>query len=150
MPRPSVMPGELQEKARTILTKYGIDYDGRYFRLSNPNGRYSWNQFHTSFFFSMPLQRIGGCCGVIEMHQCTPPTKWEFFPVDITPDEWTTLFKYHVRDVLFRANRRIALVTLINSQKEFVPFLEAADFKLVSTGFNPSTRRNNNIWVLSI
>lgn len=152
MARPAIMPTELRTAAKAILAKYNIEYTGTAFRIEKPNFNPAyglWARYDAHQFFTMSSRRIGGCCGVIEMYQCEAPTDHRL-PVAITTDEWITLFKYHVRHILQIHHRRIGLVTLINSQTAFVPYLEAAGFKLVATGFNPSTRRNNNIWVLSI
>jgi hypothetical protein len=147
MPRPAIMEPELKKEAEAIIAKYGLEYTGHSFRKPKPI-QSTWDR-HYYFQFFIDPRRLQGCCGVIEMHQCYVPRE-ATFPAGITSDEWTTLFKFHVRDILHRAQRRMALVTLINSQKAFIPFLQAAGFKKVSEGFNPGTRRKVNVWALSI
>lgn len=147
--RQAIMPIGLVREARAILQKYNIRYAEGNFQVDKPNPQYTWDWHFNHRFFTGP-QRLRGCCAVIEMFMCYEPPPRDRFPVDITPEEWITVFKWHVRDILKRQNRRMALVTLDNTQRSFVPFLEAAGFTIVSTGYNPGTRHTVTIWVLNL
>lgn len=147
--RQAIMPVGLARAAQAILQKYNIRHAEGTFQVDKPNAPDSWDRYFNHTFFSEP-QRLRGCCAVIEMFMCYAPPPRDRFPVDITPEEWITLFRWNVRDILKRKNRRMALVTLDNTQISFVPFLEAAGFTIVSTGYNPGTRHTVTIWVLNI
>lgn len=151
MARPQILPRELRQAGDAIIEKYGLSYDGHTFRKAKINVLPSafWDRHYTFSFFA-GAYRLPACCGVIEMQHCHPPPAHTLFPVDVTPEEWITLFKYHVRNLLSREGRRMALITLINSQRAFVPFAEAAGFEKVSEGYNPGTRHKVAVWALSI
>lgn len=152
MARPRILPAELLRDGQAILAKYGLEYDGHMFKKVKPlrpDAGWTWDRFWTFNFFA-GSSRLSACCGVIEMQHCQVRPAHTLFPVDVTPEEWITLFKYHVRYTLHRATRRMALITLINSQRAFIPFAEAAGFEKVSEGYNPGTRHKVAVWALSI
>lgn len=147
MARAPIISLKLIEDAQAILTKNNMTYDGDIFRKEKTTAQFSWDRFYTHRFFTGP-RVFSGCCGVIEMATCYPPVAARF--PGVSHEEWKTLFHYHVRHVLSGYRRRMAVITLINSQKAMIPFVQYAGFNQVSTGFNPGTRRNVNLWALSI
>lgn len=149
MRRPPVLPSTLKRLAKAIMKKHGFDYDSESFRKAKPEGHEYWDSHYEFQFFGNP-NTLAGCCGVIEMYECYPPPFKGQFPVELTPEEWHTLFQYNVREVLFCANRRMAIATLIDSQKDLFPFFEGAGFTKVSEGYNPDTNNKVTVWSLSI
>lgn len=148
MPRPAIMPKELRIEAQAILDKHRIEFDGHFFSKPKPNPLYSWDSHWKFSFFSSP-DRLNGCCGVIEFHDVFNPSP-NFFPNDLSEDEWATLFNYNVRKVLQNHFRRMGLITLINSQKQQSMYAVKAGFEKVSEGYNPGTRHKVSVWALSI
>lgn len=148
MARPPIVDAEVKRQADEIMGRYGMTYTSDFmFCMEKQGSQFSWDRFHSHRFFSNP-NRLNGCCGVIEMQTCYAPSRNRF--PGVTLDEWKILFHFHVRDLLRVHHRRMALITLINSQKALVPLVQYAGFNLVSTGFNPGTRRKVNLWALSI
>lgn len=70
--------------------------------------------------------------------------------VDLTSDELGELFKHAVAQELRRANRKQAIATTTQSQKQAAAWLEGAGFKPVGTSKNPGSGNDVTIWVLSI
>lgn len=149
MPRSKIMPKELRKEAKKILVKHGLEFDGYCFLKPKPEPvLYQWDKTYNFQFFSNP-DRLNGCCGVIEFHEVYTPNR-TYFPNELTDSEWGVLFNYNVRDVLNARRRRMGLITLINRQRDAIPFMRQAGFEQVSEGYNPDTRHKVSVWALSI
>lgn len=133
MRRAPIMDTVLETEAGNVMARHGITLEANTFKMPKTGSRFSWDTHYTFRFFSSP-NRLNGSCAVIELQQCYAPRIDVTFP-GVTVEEWTTLFRYQVFTILRYAHRRMALATLINSQREVVPFLQATGFEKVSTGF---------------